>query len=393
MRSIVIATTALALAAGLACAQSPEGAILRAEVKPEFTDSTPEKLKQTKRVAITNVILEVQTRVTAEYFPGRFNRMFLNRGGATSENTLAGFDPALLQDAASKLYERLAEALQAAGYEVVKQEEIAAQPAYTKLVEGTAYPQGHHYGNKDGNSIVFGARQLKMYMPPSNEQGTFGNNKKQGWTAQGPTIGMGDRMRLAGNSSYVAALEVELAKALDAHVVKAWYLAGFGAASASTDWLPEDPTVRYEYGLGPSGVGTYTVRQTPARHTGATARLYVRDEQTRIAFRTPDGSTSATRESSRMNALTGGYRPYDGDVVLRLDNMVPAEAEFVKEGVKQTNQPENTASRLLGAIFQSRTVGDTNNTFETSVMPDRFAAGVLDMVSQVQWALVGRLKN
>lgn len=379
-RRVLQAAAASALlgpALQLRCAHAADEARLKGTPRTAFTDSSPERLAQTKRVAISNVVLEFQTKVFAEEITGRLSKMFLSRGNSYSDNVLAGFDTKALEAAAGQVYERLKQDLVAAGYELVPEAEITAQPAYKKLRETMGFPQGYAYGNKDGHSLVVGPASLPIYLPPLSEQGTFGNTRKTKGEQQAPEMGVFERGRMAGNSSYAAGLEVDLAKALNAHVLKAWYLVGFGQASAETDY---------------DAVNTAHYSTTATSRTGATAQMYVRDEQTRIAVRLPDGDRGYARESKRISALSGGYRPYDGDVVVRLDEMLPGLADFLAAGGVSNataERPTGFLGSLLGGL--AGTVAD--QSYKTTVDPQRFADNAAAMVSAVQALLVAQLKR
>jgi hypothetical protein len=339
----------------------------------EFTDSTPDRLGGLRRVAITNVVLEFQTKVFAEYITGRLSKVFLARGNSYSDNVLAGFDPKSLELAANQVYDRLKADLTAAGYEVVPEAEVLAQPLYQKLRAEMGWPQGYHFGNREGHSLIVGPSALPPYLPPLGERGTFGNQKQIKGDTQAPKLGMFDAAKMSGSSSYAAGWEVDLAKALNAHVLKAWYLIGFGNASASTDW------------------GRQT-GQTATSHAGASAVMYLRDEQTRIALRTPDGDRSYARESKRINALTGGYRPFDGDVVLRLDESVFGAADFLAEGgVQKNDESKGGFLGMLGSAARGLTGTVNDSSFKTQVEPQRFADSATEMVLRLQNAFIAKL--
>lgn len=384
----------VALLAGLPAAAGAQQLEFQGEPKLAFTDSDNSKIAQTRRVAITSVVLEFQTKVSAEEITGLLSKRVLNRHNTFSRNTLAGFDPAMLQQAADKVHEKLVADLTAAGFEVVPQAEVEAQAAYQKLVQEMGWPQGYHWGNQDGNSILVAPSKLKLYVPPMAEQGSFSNVRKESSPYQGPTVGFGDRMKLGGASSYSAGREVEIAKALNAHVLKAWYLVGFGQATAETDWDSKTTTI--------TGGGFKSTTTTGAtQRTGATAQMYLRDEQTRIALRTPDGNTGYNRESSRKNAITGGYRPWDGDVVVRLDETVFGVADFLKDGGVQKESKQdgalatglNVAAGLLSALGgRSGGLGDSSQSYTTQVDPAAFAQYSTELIGWVQPRLIQKLK-
>lgn len=377
MPRLALLAVALLFSAAAHAADAPPQ--LKGEPRTEFTDSSPDKLGTLKRVAITNVVLEFQTKVFAEHITGRLSKMYLSRGNSYSDNALAGFDPKLLEAAANRIYAQLVDDLTAAGFEVVPEAEVKAQPMYKKLAADMGWPQGYHYGNKEGHSLIVGPTSLPPYLAPLGEQGTFGNHKQIKGDTQAPKLSWGEAGKLAGNSSYAAGQEVELAKALNAHVLKAWYLVGFGNATASTDW---------------DAINTPHFQTTATSRTGARAQMYIRDEQTRIALRTPDGDKAYARESKRISALSGGYRPWDGDVVLRLDETLPGEADFLAEGgVQKAEKKEGGFLGMLGAAAKSLSGTTAENSYETRVDPQRFADAAAAMVGQLQPLLVARIKR
>ena len=301
------------------------------------------------------------------------SKMFLARGNSYSDNVLAGFDTQRLEQAANRLYDKLKVDLTAAGYEVVPEAEVQAQPLYQKLKQEMGWPQGYHFGNKDGHSLLVGPTSLPLYLPPLGERGTFGNQKQTKGDTQAPARGVFETARMSGSSTYVAGWEVDLAKALNAHVLKAWYLVGFGTATASTDWGRD-------------------IGFTATSRAGATAMLYLRDEETRLALRTPDGDRGYARESSRIHPITGGYRPYDGDVVLRLDETLTGLADFLAEGGVQKAEPASGGFLgMLGSAARGLTATVNDSSFKTQVDPERFADAAAGMVSRLQSLMVARL--
>ncbi|MEO3692193.1 hypothetical protein [Roseateles paludis] len=378
-----LATVSLALSlAGLALPiHAADGAAqVKGEPRIEFTDSTPAKLGSLKRVAITNVVLEFQTKVFAEEITGRLSKMYLSRGNSYSDNVLAGFDAKRLEEAANRVYEKLKADLTAAGFEVVPEAELKAQPLYEKLRTEMAYPQGYHFGNTDGHSLVVGPTSLPIYLPPVGEQGTFSVHKKLKGSAQAPERSWGDNARMSSTSSYVAGWEVDLAKSLNAHLVRAWYLVGFGGATAATDW---------------DAINTAHFSTTATSRTGASAAMYIREGQTRIAFRTPDGDRAYARESSRISALRGGYRAYDGDVVVRLDETLPGQMDFLAEGGVQKTEEDKPSGFLgmLSGAAKSLSGTTADNSYKTQVDPQRFADAAVELVGAVQPLLLAKVKR
>ena len=78
IRRTACLTLSAALLAALALKPvqaAEDGPQLKGSPRLEFTDSSPDKLGSLKRVAITNVVLEFQTKVFAEHITGRLSKM------------------------------------------------------------------------------------------------------------------------------------------------------------------------------------------------------------------------------------------------------------------------------------------------------------------------------
>ena len=123
--------------------------------------------------------------------------------------------------------------------------------------------------------------------------------------------------------------------------------------------------------------------------------MYIREGQTRIAFRTPDGDRAYARESSRISALRGGYRAYDGDVVVRLDETLPGQMDFLAEGgVQKTDEGQaQWLPRHAGRWGQSLSGTTADNSYKTQVDPQRFADAAAEMVGAVQPLLLAKVKR
>jgi hypothetical protein len=99
----------------------------------ELSNGSPLQMAATRRVAIANLVLEVQTKVKAEYVTGRLNKVLLHRHNTSATNTLKGYSIPALQAAADRLHAQLAERLTAAGFEVVPTEELVRAEGYQEL--------------------------------------------------------------------------------------------------------------------------------------------------------------------------------------------------------------------------------------------------------------------
>ncbi|MBQ0959078.1 hypothetical protein KAK06_08905 [Ideonella sp. 4Y11] len=358
--------------------------------KLEITSGAPAQLAATRRVAIANLVLEVQTKVKAEYVTGRLSKVLLHRDNTSATNTLKGYSIPALQAAADQLHAQLVQRLTAAGFEVVPTEELARAEGYQELQKSMGYPSGHAWSNEEGNSFLVSPAKLPIYLPNVAEMPSFSNNKKGVGAADEPSPGFGAGMKRAGEGTYFAGREVALAKALNAHLLKAWYVVGFGEATAETGWDGRQNT------LSGGGFST-TVTQGATQSTSANAQLYLRQEATRLALRHPGGDTAYVRTQS----MPGGQRANDGDLVIRLDETVIGAADFLAGGGVQKKAEENNTSAsvmnlglglLKGLAGQSGGLGDSRQDYVTQADPERFAQRSAEVIGWVQDALVARLK-
>ena len=117
-------------------------------------------------------------------------------------------------------------------------------------------------------------------------------------------------------------LEVQMAKALNAHVVKAFYVVTIGQATASRR--------RDRIATGPESPGQSSGQGSAHAEVGLLA------DQTRIAFRTPDGNPKWQKV-----AVTKPAPAKDGDVVVRLAQSMAGSTDLFSM----------TSSSRLGGLF------------------------------------------
>lgn len=391
---LAFAALSAALSLLVASAQAAELAPLQFSGSPriEFTQSNASGLAQTRRVVIASLVLEVQTRIKAEYVTGLLSKRVLQRNNTSSINSLKGYQVAALEAAADRLYARLQQQLVAAGYELVPSSELEALPAYQKQVAGLGYPSGYAWNNSDGNSFVVSPKALKLYVPAIGEQPSFSVTKKGVGSTDEPSRSALENMKMGGESSYSAGREVEIAKALNAHVLKAWYVVGFGSATAETDWDGKESTM---------SVGGFTTTTTTGatQRTGAAAQMYLREGGTRLALRHPNGDTAHAR-SARFGTFNSQQHAYDGDLVLRLDEAVVGSADFLADGgVQKKAEDQGAAGKVasvglsvLAGLLGGSKPGDSSQDYVTQVDAEAFAQRAAEVVGWVQGKFVERLK-
>ncbi len=272
----------------------------------KFTDSTAAGLGGTKRVAISQVSLIIQTS-TAGTTKGHW---LLGAEAPTLENANAlveftTLDKTALQAISSFAYIQLQDDLKAAGFEVIPEVQVKASPAYTEIQTSAGVTNPSAFANKLGDAWYVGPVQLGYYMPYAAEVGTFQTqpNSFLEWgkakafkSYKSPTPG-GPNATKINNNWKLPGLEIKLAKELNAHVVKATYVVTLGSiegAKVKSDRIS----------------------------TNANLTLGLMQDQTRIAFRTATGKNFHIRNMLKQTPAM------DGDVVVTLANPLMAEGQF-----------------------------------------------------------------
>lgn len=175
---------------------------------------------------------------------------------------------------------------------------LATQPAYASIIAATGLKNLGDYSilnitedsnkgdisntDSNGTARIVGAKGLTPYNHSPFEGGKCCYATGTSYPSQ--------------QSYYVPGFEIDIAKALDAVVVKAWQFINFTQLAAG---------VQREGWAG--GVGGSTV--TYSAEANSAVRL--REQKTRLSFRLP-GSTARTRNTPTVMA------PKDGDVVVYL---------------------------------------------------------------------------
>lgn len=316
--------TALALSA-CALFLTPQGAL--AQTPPAtaaFTDSDISGLSATRRVAISSVIVSFQASVAGTKAQG--NGMFADKNSAQTVLALPNMDPDLQSAIAAEAYSQLKADLTAAGYEVVPEAEVTGSATYQQIVKLAAIPNFTRFANNLGDATLVSPATLVPYLPYSMEGSLFEQPKSYiRWVS-----GMGGKSITPGGPSVTSigtiwklpGLEVQMAKDLNAHVVKAFYVVSLGSATASRH--------RDRIATGVSSPGRESGQGTALAEVGLMA------DQTRIAFRAPNGNAKWQKVTFARPAPAK-----DGDVVVRLAQSI--------EG--STDNFNITSSSSLGGLF------------------------------------------
>lgn len=272
----------------------------------EFTDSAAAGLFATKRVAITNVIVSFQASVGATKHAG--SGMFADKSSSESLMAMPDMDPDLQDDIVAEAYKQLKANLIAAGYEIVPEAEITANPTYREMIGKAGFVNHSRAVNALGDAVLVGPPGLTPYMPYTMEGSVFESGVKSylGWGSgwgKPATPGCFSLMT-AGTYWKLPGMEVALAKSLNAHVVKAFYVVNIGHTIT---------------GHGRS-IGTATTYKGTAN---AFAQLTLLADQTRIAFRSPNGNAKWQKVPVMKPAPAK-----DGDVVVRLAETMQGGTDY-----------------------------------------------------------------
>ena len=361
MRSITTRSGLAALAAiviGFSLLSSAE-ANAQSAPTAAFTDSAAAGLGATKRVVTSSVVVSFQASVAGERLGG--SGMFADKSSARAVLALPDMDRALQARIADEAYARLKAELTAAGYEVVSEADLKASAAYGEMIKLAGLPNYTRFGNAFGDMTLVSPSGLTPYLPYGLEGSLFEQPKSYiGWVS-----GMGGKSITPGGPSVVSisgiwklpGLEVKLAKELNANVVKAFYVVNIGEAFADR---------KRELGA----------RIVTTGEGSAAAQLSLVPDQTRIAFRTPNGNPKWQKV-----AFTKPAPAKDGDVVVRLASPMVSDGDFF--GVTGTSRLGGIFAP--GADFQFNFTASLNN-------PKGYEVAVDSMLASATASMVGLVK-
>lgn len=351
---LACASCAFAVQAG----PEPESAMVRAE----FTDSTVAGLAATRRVAITNVIVSFQASVGTT--KGAGSGMFADKSSSTSLMALPDMDPALQDAIAAQSYVDLKNNLIAAGYEIVPEAEVAADANYKAIIAKVGFANHSKSTNALGDAILVSPSTLTPYMPYTAEGGMFEAGAKSylGWGSGWgkPATPGGFSLMKAGTFYQLPGMEVALAKSLNAHVVKAFYVVNIGHTAAGHS-------------------RTLGSRVTTTATANAFAQLGLLPDQTRIAFRAPNGNAKWQKVS-----MTKSAPAKDGDVVVHLAEPMLGSTDFFD--VNGDGGHERGGWLLASGDFKFSYVASLND-------PAAYQAEVQAMISSATRSMVALVKQ
>ncbi|CAN5118821.1 hypothetical protein BH11PSE2_BH11PSE2_18260 [soil metagenome] len=329
-----------------------------------FTDSAAGGLAATKRVAISTVVVSFQASAAGTKAQG--NGMFADKNSAQSVLALPDMDPALQESIAEYAYRQLKADLTAAGYDVVPEAEVTANASYQEILKLAGSPNHTKFANAIGDAMLVSPTQLKPYLPYSVEGSRFEQPVSYiGWLSKlgGKSVTPGGpSITSIGTIWKLPSLEVQMAKSLNAHVVKAYYVVTLGQASAARhrDRIATTESTGRESGRG-----------------SANAELGLMADQTRIAFRAPNGNDKWQKVS-----MTKPAPAKDGDVVVRLAQSLASDADLFS----LTSSSRQGSLFNPGADFQFSFVATLTN-------PNIYKAEVQSMIASADRSMTALVKR
>jgi hypothetical protein len=389
------AATALGLAsqAGARKEEAP-AAVSAAEaqtpgsVTAAFTDSSLAGLTGTKRVAITNVTIAFQAS-TGSSKEAKFFKPIMGRETVETVMSMPNMSQELQSALAEAAYEQLQAELTAQGYEIIPEAQVTASANYQSIMKQAGYANYSRFANASGDVMLVGPGALRPYASFSLEVGPgfFPKTSYLGWSTgfggKSPTAG-GPSISLTGNAWKVPGMEVALAKELNAHVVKAYYLVSLGSTQSkrSASWSSNEHSGIFIH-KGDLYAGNYrTLDRTVTGRGTALAELGLVNDMSHISFRTPTGNPK-WQKVSMMKPVP----PKDGDVVVRLTSPIVGSTDYFN--VVQANEKPKGLKALIGSPTQ-----DIKFNFNATIIDtEGYGKEVFGMIAAANKAMLGLVKQ
>ena len=344
--------------------------------KVVMIDSSATALAATKRVAITSVMVSFQASAGGE--KTNTSGLFAAKTDTSATLQMPEMDTKLLGEITDEIYKQLQVDLAANGFEVLPEATVVGSAGYQKIAKMAGISNFSKFANLDGDTMLVGASGLKPYLPYNLEAGKFNAQMKsqiKGWIG-----GFGQKSSTEGGPSGISigeiyglpGLEVDLAKELNANLVKATYVVTLGSAKAEVDRFSSTSHNKYA--------------------GSAFAQVGLRAGQTRIAFRTPSAN-------SKGESAPGGYAANfgnnaspakDGNVVVSLSEPLLGGTDFFAVTEPDVKKP-TLLTGLLGASFG--TGADVQFIYIASVSDaPAYKAEVLGMAKMAQRDMLALVK-
>lgn len=334
------------------------GVTLQAAPVTEFEKA--DNYAKTRRVAVVNFAVEFQTKLV------KTASQFGSTSSSTTEFALKGISKEAMQKETESLYQQFLKDLAASGVEVVPLGEIKKHEEYAKLKLNALSPKdvSFTYNKSKGftkSEAVVCSPSALPYHPESDGE------------IAGRFVGFGSGESLSdvfSNRGPRKDIEAELAKTLNATLLKVYYVVGFGDAKASVS----------------SGGGWIGHSQN------VTSELYLAPEDTRFAMRVPD--------TSSFHWSNNGTPAQDGNAFIRLKERTSAGAGFVVSAPQNANTTDTNAGNTLSMLgnvalsLAGSAFGGTANKQEFTVTADEktYMDLTSKLLDETQKAFLQRLK-
>lgn len=185
---------------------------LPAMAAPAIGTDNVEAIKENKRVAIERFCVEFYTQLYGEGRSGK------NTARMTAE--LKGISDDTRKAITQQAYAETVLALQKAGYEVVDQSTLAAQPLFRALDDKYGKPSPYVV---EDEQLLQGGKQISRIVAPEGMKAYFQSGSARGDFSQ----------RTESQNQGIGSQQGELAKALNATLLQVHVLASFGTVSAT----------------------------------------------------------------------------------------------------------------------------------------------------------------
>lgn len=353
------------------------GAGQAVQIKALLTDSTAAPLATTNRVVVSSVMVSFQASQGGE--KTNTSGLFAAKTSSSSTLQMPEMDTVLLAEIADAIYLQLKADLVVKGFEVLPESALIGSASYPKITKLAGIANFSKFANLNGDTLLVSATALKPYLPYNLETGKFNAQLKsliKGWVG-----GFGQKSATEGGPSGISigeiyalpGLEVDLAKELNAHVVKATYVVTLGSTSAAVDRFSST---------------------SHNKHTGtAFAQAGLMAGQSRLAFRSPTanpkGESAPGGYTSNFGANASPAK--DGDVVVSFSESLAGGTDFFTLLEPQAKQRPGLLGSLMGIGGGSG--ADAQFTFTATISdPVAYRAEVVGMVKAAQREMLNVLK-
>lgn len=314
-----------------------------------------------RRVAVVNFAVEFQTKLV------KMATQFGSTSSSTTEFSLKGISKEAMQKETEKLYQNFLADLSASGVEVVPLDEIKKHEEYAKLkrsgetVHDVSFTYNKSKGFSKSDAVVCSPAVLPYHSESAGETaGRFG----------GFDTGQESLSEVFANKGPHKDIEADLAKSLNATLLKVYYVVGFGDAKASVSdgggWISQGQKV--------------------------TSELYLATDDTRFALRVPDTSSFHWSNSNSP--------AQDGNAFIRLKERTTAGAGFAVDSPKNANSTDTNVGNALSVLgnvalgMMGSAFGGTASKQEFTVTADEktYLNLTSQLVDETQKAMVAKLK-